>query len=295
MDKLSGAIALGARVRLANQECMLLNDVVSHCLPASMQDSILIMHDKRLFFYCSASAFHQLRRAEPQLPIYGFWQLMRASRLLEERHELIVVYFGDKRGKFLYRRRDGDFCLSGEVRDAKPLSGNGIKLPDFSAAKVFNLADLSLRLPQEPILTFAERDQSRQRQRKRHFVAALIAVSFFSLAFLSLDGYLAGQRADKRAAYEEAQKQVDYLRRQQTALASAAKESWPWQWPALKTIYRLAEVDEELDVWGIDLSQNLFEASIRPTLALPERITRDLDEVHYRQDGTVVVRWRRPS
>ena len=295
MSSMTVPIALGVKIRLGHRECILLDDVVSHCLPASMQDSILISHAEQLFFYCSALAFHQLRKAEPQTPIYGFWQLLHASGLLKQQHELLVVYLSSKRGKFLYRAASGGLCLSGEVRNAKPLIGHGINLPDFNTAAVSHLKDISLRLPQTPILTLAERRQAQHELNKHRLVGALISVGFFFVGFFSLHSYLSEQRAERQDVYDEVQKQVDYLRRQQSDSVSAAKESWPWQWPAVEMIYRLADVDERLDVWSIDFSQELFEASIKPISALPGYIIRDLDEIRYRQDGTVIVRWSRPS
>lgn len=288
-------LAVGVKTHIGKQACILLNDVVSNRLPASMHDSILISHVDQYFFYCSALAFNQLRAAEPQLPIYGFWQTLHASGFFVEPTPLVVVHTGADEGRFFYRAKDNSVYISGELRQGKPLISKQITLPDFSSAKVCALSDIHLRLPPTPILTLAERNQRQQSLRKHRITKVVAALGCFAASFFSLHHHLADQRAEQQSIYDNLQSQVDQLRQQHAKFVSTKKESWPWQWPALEMIYRLATVDEQLNIWGLDLDKSLFEASMQNSLQLPDSIRADVDEVDYKQDGTMVVRWSQPQ
>lgn len=291
----ASALVVGAKTRIAGQTCMLLNDVVSSRLPASMHDSVLISHLDRYFFYCSLSAFTELRAGEPKLPIYGFWQLLHASGLLDERTVLTVVRVRPGEERFFYRAQDKSVCLSGEIHQGRALISSQLTLPDLATAKVLDLQNVRWRLPDTPVLTLAERNQRQRKQRLRHTVHSLAALGFFVTSFLPLHHQLADRRAEQQAAYDKLQTQVEQLRRQRETFVSMDRRAQAWQWPVLEMLHQLAMVDRHLNVWGIDLDQAAFEAGIKPSFGLPEQLLHHLDEVHHKQDGTMVVRWSRPS
>lgn len=153
---------------IQGQACYLVEDFISSSPPA---DANIIMEYRGKSIFCSASEVARLRK-EVDLPLYGIWQVLIASKVLDEINEEAthVLYFSSAHtdGQILYFD-EGEIASEEIVEGGASLAG--------SQEIIINLD--SLILPQDPIRSSKEKyAQDKASRRKRVLASAALAVLF---------------------------------------------------------------------------------------------------------------------
>ena len=104
-------------VKISGKEVILIRDYLN--TPPTVGDYTQVQErkSKSPAVYVLDEDIAAMREAYPEIPIYGFWQLISANKLINESYTLQVAYDSEKSGFFVYLDENGQVIETGEFLD----------------------------------------------------------------------------------------------------------------------------------------------------------------------------------
>ena len=287
-------------VVIGGQRCAVLRDVVSHVLP-TMDDVVVLGRFGELMVYCAAAELERARARHPNLPAYGFWQVLLQSGQVEpaDKNELQAVYFDDggggREGQYLYQGASG-VAFTGEIRGGRWIAAGGYT-PDPAAACILDCDVASLRLPRRPVLSFEEHERERARRKLRFALRFAAVVVFLGAALATYDGKRRAYVAEQQTLHGALKLRAAALEAYRDALRGTRIEMLPDQRRVLDDLLRFAVALDGFTLDETPLDRSSFvvhteNSSDSPIHLLPA-LAPVVHAVEHRRDGLVSLHWRR--
>lgn len=275
---------LNERIDIGGRVSVLIPDEISAELPAA--ECILLDETNRSKnpLWVRESDVATIRASQPDAAVYGLWQTLLHSKVLDLSAPLLVYPTGERSGLFLQTEngvpiRSGRYAGNRTPHDVPHEPRDG-------AVVSFDAADLSApsvaaRLPKEIIA------EESNRQRSRAVVGAVAG-----LAIVAVCGYIAWQRdeAAQQRQLELASVQRALASAQQTLLQAKANHT-PYRNENVKRtqtmVYALDLVanSRHATIDTVSLGQAGFTASVQGLYAQPEWAS----EIRPTEDGAYAV------
>ena len=276
-------------VTIAAQRCVILRDAVTHILPPT-DDIVVLERAHGKLIYCALSVLNDAREQYPELPAYGFWQVLLHAGVIDHSVRLQTVYCDREDGQYLYQGDDG-VAFSGEIRAGR-LIANGVRAVDAHAAQVVNCDPQKLRLPHNPALSFAEREQRRRWHKLRiALYCSAVAVSVCA-ALLTHHHRQQADETEHQAVRAALQVRIAALSEQRTLLRKTRIGNWPEQRRALDELLTVALAFERFTLAETPLGRAAIEVRVSAAaVSLPPPVDALVNSVQHRKDGTLSLKW----
>lgn len=195
----------------------------------------------------------QVQEAHNSIPVYGLWQTIIASELIDQEETLQVVFTTENRKSGYYL-----FISDGKYQTGTIFQGEMQSVPSAAVEQGLTLADAveididlsNLNLPDSPLLTIKERRLAQQAEKKAGQQRNILAIGLVVIAAIAADsglGYLHGEHMEefdmKNAAL---QAKEDELKR----LTQKKLVRHPDQTQTLNRIYQIGSVLHDETVLG---------------------------------------------
>lgn len=286
----------GEVIAVGGRRYVLAPDAASRRLPPSSHDVAVLGRSDGVFFFTASDALARLRAAHPGLPVYGFWQVMFASRLVDHGHRLQAVCF-DRfgNGQYLYREPESESLFIGELRDGMPIPAPGCS---FACDTIKILAPACEDLREPPAETLVAHVARRRPAGRRAWAGVACGALLLAMGGAALNEYARhAEQAERAARYAALGAEVGRLLGRRDALNARRVAVWPAQWRTLRPFARLAASGYAFDVWSAGLARGAFEATltVAPGQPEPDALAAELGaRQHTTPAGRVKLQWPSP-
>lgn len=237
---MSKGIIFEAPIRIAGREVILLRDEIAG--ESSAADALLVLNasGRHESVWVAESVLLEVRERHPNIPVYGFWQTVIASRKLPaEGMPISTVRLGPSDGFFL-SQEEGKAVMSGGY------VGSVLTMPfNIPVSKTYELAlELQdLEVPDEPILSIAESSRIRHAADRRRYALTALACAAVAGLGIIYDLRAAANSAANKASVETLQAQAADLTDQVARLRGSRNPLGKMDATKLEiTLTRLGEV-----------------------------------------------------
>lgn len=262
-------IFLNTPITIEGQPCILMRDV----LGGAPSDKYTSQEQSNLRVWYEEEALRETHAAHPKIPVYGFWQSLIASGLIDTSKPLQYIYTTDSRdfGYYLYSQ-DGQLH-TGSLFNEELQRLPGLAIQEgitIDNGEEITVSITDLKLPKSPLLTHKERIQAIAANKKKAQQQGFFTVALVSGIALLIDTGLAYHHDDHMDKFN--QFNAEHLLSEQ-ALAAVYRQKlaeWPEQSKALSSVYQVSTTFADSKVSG--------EISLLPnkTPSLEVEDTRDI-------------------
>jgi len=276
---------LESPLRIGGEDCLLAPDEVG---PSPRHDDAVELEpgiDDRPPIWIREAVLARLRHAHPRLKVYGLWQTLYASALVERGLPLQVVPTGERDGHFLVQGKDG--AHSGVYRAGRFPESLHLRFED---ARPIAFTPQDLKRPARHARLLHELRAERQGARRRLGLVQAMVVATVAAAALLVDQSLARRHQEALRQFNAAKAQLATLQAKRDALDKRRLAPWPNQGDVLAPIMLLAEMDPVLSLDESELAPGPRHARLSGKVAtLPGWVSASRT-----QDGAWAVQWRSP-
>lgn len=192
-------ISISQEVTVGKKSCVFIRDVMG----SALSDKYTKQAQSGQNVWYEEEVLVQVQEVHKGLPVYGLWQTLLASSLIDNEEVLQVVYTSANRknGYYLFNN-DGKYqtgtIFNGDIQSMPSAAvEQGLTLAD---AKEIDAALDTLTLPDSPLLTIRERRMAMQAEKKAAQQRNFLAVGLVAVAAIAADtglGYLHSQHMEE--------------------------------------------------------------------------------------------------
>ena len=211
-------IAVNTPITIQGQQCILMRDL----LGSAPNDKYTNQEQGGLKVWYEEESLRETRDGHPDTPVYGFWQTLIASGLIDTKKTLQFIYTADTRdfGYYLYSRE-------------------GV----LHTGSVFQGELQRLRTHKERVKAAAE-------QKKKSQQVAFLSVAVIAGTGMLVDTGLAYQHELHMEAYHRANNQLQIVEQTLDEINKQKLVSWPAQQSSLVNIYNISHTLAESRLSG---------------------------------------------
>lgn len=242
-------IAVNTPITIQGQQCILMRDL----LGSAPNDKYTSQEQGGLKVWYEEDSLRETRDGHPNTPVYGFWQTLIASGLIDTKKTLQFLYTADTRdfGYYLYSREGvlhTGSVFQGELqRLPGPAIADGITIAD---GEEITVAQEDLKLPQHSLRTHKERVKAAAEQKKKTQQVAFLSVAAIAGAGLLVDTGLAYQHEQHMEAYQRANNQLHMVEQTLDEINKQKLVNWPAQQSSLVKLYNISHTLAESKISG---------------------------------------------
>lgn len=242
-------IAVNTPITIQGQQCILMRDL----LGSAPNDKYTSQEQGGLKVWYEEESLRETREGHPNTPVYGFWQTLIASGLIDTKKTLQFLYTADTRdfGYYLYSREDvlhTGSMFQGELqRLPGPAIADGITIAD---GEEITVALEELKLPQHSLRTHKERVKTAAEQKKKTQQVAFLSVAAIAGAGLLVDTGFAYQHEQHMKAYQRANNQLHMVEQTLDEINKQKLVNWPAQQSSLVNFYTISHTLVESKLSG---------------------------------------------
>ena len=242
-------IATNIPLTIGGQTCILVRDVLGN-VPT---DKYTSQEQGDLRVWYEESALRETRENNPSTLVYGFWQTLVASGLIDTSQKLQIIYTNDTSDFGYYLYSNADQLHTGTIFD-----GELQTLPGSAIADGLTIADgveinaeiQSLLLPEYPLRTHRERLQAAAEKKKSSQQKAFLGLAFLAGIGLLADTGLNYHHETHMKQYAAAQSRL-HAAEQNLKLLSRQKLTFqPNQKDSLSNLYQISTLIPESVITG---------------------------------------------
>ena len=234
-------IVVNAPILIEGKTCILVRDV----LGAAPTDKYTSQEQGSLLVWYEEEALRETREANPDTPVYGFWQTLIASGLIDTSKQLQYIFTAQDRdfGYYLYSRED--FLHTGSVfqdelqRLPEPAIQDGITIAD---GEEITVDATHLKLPDSPLRTHRERIQSAAERKKKSQQQAFLAIAFIGGIGLLADTGLSFHHDAHMDAYTKTSSELHIAEQALTDIKRQKLVTWPDQKQSMANLYQVSNL-----------------------------------------------------
>lgn len=242
-------IAVNTPITIQGKQCILMRDL----LGSAPNDKYTSQEQDGLKVWYEEESLRETRDGHPNTPVYGFWQTLIASGLIDTKKTLQFLYTADTRdfGYYLYSREGvlhTGSVFQGELqRLPGPAIADGITIAD---GEEITVAQEDLKLPQHSLRTHKERVKAAAEQKKKTQQVAFLSVAAIAGAGLLVDTGLAYQHEQHMEAYQRANNLLHMVEQTLDEINKQKLVNWPAQQSSLVNLYNISHTLAESKLSG---------------------------------------------
>ena len=164
-------------VKIKGKQCLIIADSVSHELPSS--GTVLLEQVGAFNIFCLAAELIEKKAAYRNMPVYGYWQTLYASKKWQPDMAGISAYQHDNNGQYVAVDLDEKTAITGEIVNGRAVAVAGEQFNQDQIQWLEVTVD-EITLPSRVAMTMAEQIATRERKNKNR----LLAASFIVLALI---------------------------------------------------------------------------------------------------------------
>jgi len=234
-------ISVNTPITIEGKQCILMRDLLGDA-PNSKYTS---QSQNTLQVWYEEEALRETREAHPDTPVYGFWQTLIASGLIDTKKPLQYIFTTETRdfGYYLYSNNSllhtGSLFNDELQRLPGPAIADGISLAD---GEEITVDPTELKLPQFPLRTHKERIKAAAESKKKSQQRAFLSISAIVAAGLLADTGLAYQHEEHMEAFKKANTELHIAEQTLDAINKRKLVDWPNQKASLSDLYQISSL-----------------------------------------------------
>lgn len=242
-------ISVNSPITIEGQPCILIRDV----LGGAANEKYTSQEQGSLKVWYEEQSLRETRDAHPNLPVYGFWQSLIASGLINTSKRLQYIFTSDTKdfGYYLYTHNDqlhtGSLFHDELQRLPGPAIQEGITISDGEEISV-SIADL--KLPDTPLLTHKERIAAAVTRKKKSQQQGFLAVALVGGFALLADTGLAHHHKSHMQEFSRLNAELHISEQALAAINRQKLEKWPSQTVALSSLYQVSNAFTDSNISG---------------------------------------------
>lgn len=183
-----------------------------------------------------------MRSSFPDIPIFGFWQIIATNRLINDSYSLQVVYEADKSGFYAYLDEDGQVIETGEFLDGLFVgSDNVVGMLPADAVQID--VDISkLKLPTVQCFSANEMRKKLSTVKRQKIVVRYSMLALIGLIALSVNKGLDYHYKEKMAYYNEVDQKRQDVYSKYSILVNEKLTKWPDQSDTIDRLLAITKV-----------------------------------------------------
>ena len=231
-------ISVNTPISIEGSTCILMRDV----LGGSTNDKYTSQEQGSLRVWYEEQALRETRDAHPKIPVYGFWQSLIASGLIDTSKRLQYIFTTESKdfGYYLYSHEGllhtGSLFHDELQRLPGPAIQEGITVADGEEITV-SISDL--KLPDSPLLTHKERIAAAVLVKKKAQQQGFLAVALVSGLALLVDTGLAHHHKSHMKEFSKVNTELHIAEQALASVNLQKLENWPSQSKALSSLYQV--------------------------------------------------------
>lgn len=265
-------ITTNTPLQIDGKPCVLVRDVIG----SAPSEKYSRQDQKDMHVWYEESIIREMREAHPQAQVYGLWQVLISSNLLDMDSKLQLLYTNSNKTVGFYLYSNNGLKQSGTI-----FNGELQKLPGAAIAEKLTAADgkeidasLShLVLPDTMLQTHKERAQAAAAKKKASQQQGFLAFSVVVALGLAVDTGLSFHHQSHMESHAKATESLAFAQARFDELALRKATHKPVQTATLTRIYQLGSLLQGASVSGEIDMKPYQEARINVT-ADPTRTTR---------------------
>lgn len=286
-------ISVNIPITIEGQSCILMRDV----LGGASNEKYTSQEQSGLKVWYEEDALRETREAHPKTPVYGFWQALIASGLIDTSKRLQYIFTTESKdfGYYLYsldkQLHTGSLFHNELQRLPGPAIQEGLTIADGEEITV-SMEDL--KLPETPLLTHKERITAAALEKKKSQQKSILAIALVGGLALLIDTGLSHHHDAHMKAFSYVNSQLHMAEQTLIAINRQKLERWPSQIDALSRIYQVSNTFIGSSVSGeISLLPNKAVAielkdTINPTAKLQLLADRGIDSKRVTANTTLI-------
>lgn len=288
-------ISVNTVITVAGKQCILMRDLLGN----APSDKYTFQNQGSLEVWYEEDALRETRENHPETPVFGFWQTLIASGLVNTDKALQFIYTNENRdfGYYLYSR-EGTLhtgsLFQGELqRLPGPAIADGITLDDGEEISV-TLDDL--KLPQYPLRTHKERVIAATEEKKKFQQLGFLTFAVIAGVGLLADTGLAYKHDQHTQAFQEANKELHVVEQTLDEVNKQKLVEWPSQTSSLSVLYQITSTlaDSKLSGEFSLLANKTASIEVQDTTNREAKLALLADrDIHARplSASTTVIEW----
>lgn len=183
-----------------------------------------------------------MRSSYPDIPIYGFWQIIATNRLINDSYSLQVVYEADKSGFYAYLDEKGQVIETGEFLDGLFVgSDNVIGMLPADAVQID--VDISkLKLPSVQCFSANEMRKKLSKVKTQKIVVRYSTLAMIVLIAFSINKGLDYHYKEKMTYYNEIDRTRQDVYSKYSILVNEKLTKWPDQSDTIDRLLAITKV-----------------------------------------------------
>lgn len=242
-------ISINQQISIQGKTCILVRDV----LGGAPSDKYTYLNQGNYKVWYEEQALRETREANPDVPVYGFWQTMIASGLLDTKKTLQYIYTSEARDYGYYLYSSDNVIHTGALfqGELQRLPGKAIQdritLDDGEEIAV----DIdTLKLPNQTLQTHKERVQFAAKQKKQARQQGFLIASLTMGVALLADTGLVFHHEQHMQDYNTAMTELSAAGERLDAVNRLKLIDWPSQTLPLSNLYQVGTTLAESNVTG---------------------------------------------
>ncbi|MDO8827975.1 hypothetical protein [Methylophaga sp.] len=242
-------ISVNSPITIEGRSCILMRDV----LGGAASDKYTSQEQGNLKVWYEEQSLRDTRDAHPKTPIYGFWQTLIASRLIDTSIPLQYIFTSESKdfGYYLYSHDNQLHTGSLFQNELQRLPGvaiqEGITIAD---GKEITVSMEDLKLPVTPLLTHKERVAAAVTLKKKAQQQGMLAVAMVGGLALLADTGLAHHHKSHMKDFNRVSTELHIAEQALVSVNRQKLENWPLQSKALASLYQVSNAFSDSSISG---------------------------------------------
>ncbi len=271
--------------KISGREVILIRDYLN--APPTVGDYTQVQErtDKKPAVYVLDEDIVAMRSSYPDIPIYGFWQLIAANGFINPSYSLQVVYEADKTGFYVYLDENGQVIETGEFLDGLFVGSDSVVGMLPADAVQIDVDFSKLKLPAVQCFSANEIRKKLAKIKRQKVVVRYSMLALIGLIALGINKGLDQQYKKKMAYYSEMDQKRQDVYSKYSILVNEKLTKWPDQSDTIDRLLALTKVASySLEIKSVN--EGLREAFIKEDLPFdPKSIYPWLDTYHIPTGG----------
>lgn len=233
-------IAVNTPINIQGKQCILMRDL----LGSAPDNKYTSQEQGGLQVWYEEESLRETREGHPDTPVFGFWQTLIASGLIDTQKSLQFIFTTESRdfGYYLYSRggvlHTGSLFQDELQRLPGPAIADGVTIEDGEEISV-ELEEL--QLPQHPLRTHKERVRAVGEQKKKTQQRVFLAAAAIVGLGLVIDTTLAYRHDNYMQDYQLASAKLHIAEQSLAAINKQKMVNTPDQHRPLALIYQVSD------------------------------------------------------
>ena len=266
-------------VKIKGKQCLIIADSVSHELPSS--GTVLLEQVGAFNIFCLAEELVAKKAAHRNMPVYGYWQTLYASKRWQPDTTGISAYKDGPSGQYVAVDLDEKTAITGEVVEGCAVAAAG---EQFNQEQIhwLEMTTDEITLPSRAAMTMAEQIAARERKNKTMLLVVSVALLALIGGIISGSWFAELKLEHSKSQHAALTTEIETAQTTIAALKGRRLVTMPNQQAILKLLEALSWVE------GIEIPNSKINAI---QLSVPYQSYTDMIDILAQHDIPYTEQW----